>query len=203
MPTARRVIAAHWDHFLARRRGAAARAWRKGKYDAYLLMPRGARDEEFHNAITDLLSDWGSTVPQPEVVSAKVISPVHDALTLAIRDFLDRMGMQNRRLRPRRPELAEFMPRSASSSAPTSRATRVVWSPARGADPGHARSATWPGHDLRPPHRGSTSTRSSTSRSSGPGPAGLAAAVYAASEGLSVRGRSRPRRSAARPAPAR
>ena len=40
----------------------------KGKYDAYLLMPRGVRDEEFHNAITDLLSDWGSTVADPEVV---------------------------------------------------------------------------------------------------------------------------------------
>ena len=37
-------------------------AMAKGKYDAFLLMPRGVRDEEFHNAITDLLSDWGSTV---------------------------------------------------------------------------------------------------------------------------------------------
>ena len=65
----------------------------KGKYDAYLLMPRGVRDEEFHNAITDLLSDWGSTVPDPEVVSVKIVSPVRDGLTLGIRDFLDRMGM--------------------------------------------------------------------------------------------------------------
>ena len=40
-------------------------AMAKGKFDAYLLMPRGVRDEEFHNAITDLLSDWGSTVPRP------------------------------------------------------------------------------------------------------------------------------------------
>jgi thioredoxin reductase (NADPH) len=68
----------------------------KGKYDAYLLMPRGQRDEEFHNAITDLLSDWGSTVPDPEVVSTKIISPSQDGLTLAIRAFLDRMGMPNR-----------------------------------------------------------------------------------------------------------
>ena len=68
----------------------------KGKYDAYLLMPRGVRDEEFHNAITDLLSDWGSTVPDPEVVSVKIISPVRDQLTLAIRDFLDRMAMPSR-----------------------------------------------------------------------------------------------------------
>jgi thioredoxin reductase (NADPH) len=95
VPTARRVIAAHWERFLidapGRRAGMA-----KGKYDAYLLMPRGVRDEEFHNAITDLLSDWGSTVPDPEVVSVKIISPVRDQLTLAIRDFLDRMAMPSR-----------------------------------------------------------------------------------------------------------
>ncbi|GAA4741858.1 FAD-dependent oxidoreductase [Nocardioides endophyticus] len=92
VPTARRLIAAHWDRFLID--GPALRAgMAKGKYDAYLLMPRGARDEEFHNAITDLLSDWGSTVPDPEVVSVKIVSPVRDALTLGIRDFLDRMGM--------------------------------------------------------------------------------------------------------------
>ena len=89
------MIAAHWERFLAD--APALRAgMAKGKYDAYLLMPRGVRDEEFHNAITDLLSDWGSTVADPEVVSVKIISPVRDALTMAIRDFLDRMGMPSR-----------------------------------------------------------------------------------------------------------
>src|SRR6478609_3180640 len=95
VPTARRLIVAHWDRFLLdapRLRAAMA----KGKYVAYLLMPRGARDEEFHNAITDLLSDWVSTVPDPEVVSVKIISPARDSLTLSIRDFLDRMGMPSR-----------------------------------------------------------------------------------------------------------
>ena len=95
VPTARRVVAAHWDRFLTDAPGLRA-GMAKGKYDAYLLMPRGVRDEEFHNAITDLLSDWGSTVPDPEVVSVKIISPVRDQLTLAIRDFLDRMAMPSR-----------------------------------------------------------------------------------------------------------
>jgi thioredoxin reductase (NADPH) len=95
VPTARRVVAAHWDRFMAD--GPAMRAaMAKGKLDAYLLMPRGARDEEFHNAITDLLSDWGSTVPDPEVVSVKIISPTRDPLTMAIRDFLSRMAMPSR-----------------------------------------------------------------------------------------------------------
>jgi thioredoxin reductase (NADPH) len=95
VPTARRVIAAHWERFLTDAPGLRA-GMAKGKYDAYLLMPRGVRDEEFHNAITDLLSDWGSTVADPEVVSVKIISPVRDQLTLAIRDFLDRMAMPSR-----------------------------------------------------------------------------------------------------------
>ncbi len=92
IPTARRIIAAHWEHFMADaeplRAGLAT-----GKYDAYLLMPRGVRDEEFHTAVTELLSDWGSTVAAPEVAAAEIVSPPGDALVTAIRDYLDRMGM--------------------------------------------------------------------------------------------------------------
>lgn len=95
VPTARRIIAAHYEHFLPRapslRPGMA-----KGKYDAYLLMPRGVRDEEFHSAVTELLSDWGSTVAAPEVESVRIITPTADPLTLAIRDYADRMGMPTR-----------------------------------------------------------------------------------------------------------
>src|SRR3954452_18164364 len=95
VPTARRLVAAHWSHFLAD--APALRAGLgKGKYDAYLLMPRGVRDEEFHTAVCELLSDWGSTVAQPEVATVKLVAPSQDALTLAIRDFLDRMGMPHR-----------------------------------------------------------------------------------------------------------
>jgi hypothetical protein len=65
-PTARRLVTVHWSRFLedssALRPGLAA-----GKYDASLLMPRGVRDEEFHTAVCELLSDWGSTVATPEV----------------------------------------------------------------------------------------------------------------------------------------
>ncbi|MEP9363700.1 FAD-dependent oxidoreductase [Nocardioides sp. CN2-186] len=99
VPTARRVITAHWDRFLTDAPGLRA-GMAAGKYDAFLLMPRGTRDEEFHNAITDLLSDWGSTVADPEVVAVKIVSPVRDGLTLAIRDFLDRMGMPSRLYEP-------------------------------------------------------------------------------------------------------
>lgn len=92
VPTARRIVTAHWDHFMADaeqlRPGLAT-----GKYDAFLLMPRGVRDEEFHTAITELLSDWGSTVAAPVVAAAEIITPQGDRLVTAVRDFLDRMGM--------------------------------------------------------------------------------------------------------------
>jgi thioredoxin reductase (NADPH) len=92
VPTAKRLVVAPWERFMAdadRLRGGLA----KGKYDAYLLMPRGRRDEEFHTAVCELLSDWGSTVAAPEVVTVRLVTPQQDALTLSIRDFLDRMGM--------------------------------------------------------------------------------------------------------------
>jgi thioredoxin reductase (NADPH) len=95
VPTARRVVAAHWERFLSD--AAELRSGMvKGKYDAYLLMPRGTRDEEFHHAVTELLSDWGSTVAEAEVVTVKIVAPEQDGLVLAIRDFLDRMGMPHR-----------------------------------------------------------------------------------------------------------
>ncbi len=90
VPRAKRLVVAHVDHFRDRaeelRPGLAA-----GKYDAYLLMPRGVRDEEFHNAITELLSDWGSTAPV--VPTAIIVSPELDRLTVALRDFAYQMGM--------------------------------------------------------------------------------------------------------------
>ena len=99
VPTAKRVVAAHWSTFLAdaeQLRGGLA----KGKYDAYLLMPRGARDEEFHGAIVEMLSDWGSSVADPEVDSVRLVSPPGEPVTAAVRDFLDRMGMPNRTYPP-------------------------------------------------------------------------------------------------------
>ena len=91
VPTARRVIVAPWDRFAtdapALRHGLAA-----GKYDAFLLLPRGVRDEEFHAAIVEMLSDWGSTVATPEVESVRIVTPVRDATCLAILDYLHRVG---------------------------------------------------------------------------------------------------------------
>ncbi len=99
VPTARRVIAAPFERFLeqapALRPGMA-----KGKYDAYLLMPRGVRDEEFHGAICEMLSDWGSTVAAPEVDTIRIVSEPSNALASALLEYAGRMGMPARVYEP-------------------------------------------------------------------------------------------------------
>jgi thioredoxin reductase (NADPH) len=178
VPTARRMIAAPVERFLtdaaALRPGMA-----KGKYDAYLLLPRGTRDEEFHHAVTDLLSDWGSTVANPEVVSAKIIAVDQDALVVAIRDFLDRMGMPNRVYDP-----DSEVGRQVLAMAPPDAGLPVVWAMNR--EPIAARSV----RDVAMSMYGAPDELSVTGVVDlvvvGAGPAGLAAAVYASSEGLST-----------------
>lgn len=181
--TARRVVAAHWDYFAADA-PALRSGMAKGTYDAYLLMPRGKRDEEFHNAITDLLSDWTSTVPQPEVIIAKIISPTHDTLTMSIRDLLDRMSMQNRVFHPDDPAIQQYLSTVREQlGVDTLRWPLVI---AANRKPLQASSV----HDVaimingRP--QGFTIEEVVDLAIVGGGPAGLAAAVYGASEGLSV-----------------
>ena len=183
VPNARKVIAAHWDHFVAD--GPALRVGlAKGKYDAYLLMPRGRRDEEFHNAITDLLSDWGSTVPQPEVVTAKILSPVHDALTMAIRDFLDRMGMQNKVWDPADPEIQGYLDMIKTELGVEELRYPVVYAANR--VPIQATSVRDVAVSIYGRPADFTVDGVVDLAIVGGGPAGLAAAVYGASEGLSV-----------------
>jgi thioredoxin reductase (NADPH) len=180
---ARRVVAAHWDYFLAD--APALRAgMAKGKYDAYLLMPRGKRDEEFHNAITDLLSEWTSTVPQPEVVVAKVISPTQDRLTMEIRDFLDRMGMQNRLWHPDDPALTDYLAGIREQLGVEELRWPVVTAANR--TPIQATSVRDVAISINGRPLSFELDDVVDLAVVGGGPAGLAAAVYGASEGLSV-----------------
>lgn len=183
VPRARRVVVAHVSRFRQRadelRHGMAS-----GKYDAYLLMPRGPRDEEFHAALTELLSDWGSHTPSPDSPAVVVVSPVLDALTVALRDFCFQMGMQ----------AAVVDPASEAGAAVV-----AAWT-----GPDGARAATYPlvktlAHEPVPVS--SVEQLAATIYGApeevvldevvdlvvvGAGPAGLAAAVYGSSEGLST-----------------
>ncbi|MEP6817314.1 MAG: FAD-dependent oxidoreductase [Marmoricola sp.] len=182
MPTARRVVAAHWSRFRddakTLRPGMAT-----GKYDAYLLMPRGPRDEEFHTAVTELLSDWGSTVPDPEVESTRIVTGGDDPLVGEIRDFLDRMGMPSRSYSPDTPVGREILARLAEDVAGEITLPVVA---AFSRVPIMARSV----RDVSTTIYGNPADIDIDKVVDlvvvGAGPAGLAAAVYGSSEGLNT-----------------
>lgn len=185
VPTARRLVAAHWEDFLedaeALRPGLVT-----GKYDAFLLMPRGVRDEEFHTAVCELLSDWGSTVAAPEVTTAEVVAEPGDALAVAIREFFSRMGMPS----------ATHLPDS-----PVGRSAADEYRATTGTEPSYPLVRSIRGGVIAPTtvrevaaviygRPDSIDPEGATTIVDlcivGAGPAGLAAAVYGASEGLTT-----------------
>lgn len=92
VPTARRLVLIPADRF----RGSTT-AMRdsiaNGSIDAFLMLPQGPRDEEFHSAVSDLLSDWGSTVNTSEIDGTRIVADAPSADLSRIRDFLNQMGM--------------------------------------------------------------------------------------------------------------
>lgn len=177
VPTARRVVVPPLERFLAYGRELRPEM-SKGTFDSYLLMPQGVRDEEFHNAITDLLADWNSTVADPEVVGARIIAIETDALVEDLQEFIDRMGMSSEVCAP-----GSETGRAGLAALPGARLP-IVWFAER--DPMAVASVG----EL------ASSIYQSITESSfegvvdlavvGAGPAGLAAAVYGSSEGLST-----------------
>jgi thioredoxin reductase (NADPH) len=179
VPTARRLVVARVSGYLDEseelRRGLT-----DGVFDAWLLMPRGPRDEEFHTAVTELLSDWGSTVAAPESEVVRIVAPESDTLGRGVRDFLDRMGIPHRVYTPETsvgrqvvesydgPDGWPLVQMHHTTLVPTS--VRDVALSLFGRPTAVADDSVVPVvHDVA---------------IVGAGPAGLAAAVYAASEGL-------------------
>lgn len=176
VPTSKRIVAAPYERFLVQsaelRPGLAT-----GKYDAYLLMPRGVRDEEFHGAVTEMLSEWGSTVAAPEVDTVRIVAPTLDPLTTEIREYCVRMGMPTRYYPPDVPEGLEVV--QAYEGTPRWPLVRVlhrpVMAPTSAREVGHVMY----GAPARLDVEGVVDLAVV-----GAGPGGLAAAVYGASEGL-------------------
>ena len=176
VPGARRIVLAAIPTFLYRQSEMQPEI-SKGTFDSYLVLPQGVRDEEFHNSVTDLLSDWGSTVAGPSVVHATIVADARDPLCSDLRDFFDRIGLASRAVAPESEEgvalLAEIGPRATAPAlgmifhrpvevhSVQDAARALDWSVNAGSFSGVADLAVV-----------------------GAGPAGLAAAVYGSSEGL-------------------
>ncbi len=178
VPTARVLVVAPFERFLVDseqlRTGQA-----KGKLDALLLLPRGARDEEFHNAVTELLSDWGSTVADPEVEAVRIVGDPVDSLTLSLRDLLVRMGMPHRVHPPESPVGQEVI--AAYDGAPTLPLVEVLTKGVFAVGSARELAAVFHGR----PDEVDEDTMFDVCIV-GAGPSGLAAAVYGASEGLTT-----------------
>jgi thioredoxin reductase (NADPH) len=148
-----------------------------GRLDTYLLIPQGPRDEEFHTAITEYLSEWATTASTPEVAGVRIVDDGHQPSVAGIRDFLDRMGVPWTRYRPDSAVARELfdevgddapLPLVSAFGQPT-----VTAATDRSVASGFYGSPSDLGDDYV-----------ADLLIVGAGPAGLAAAVYGASEGL-------------------
>ncbi|WP_307796225.1 FAD-dependent oxidoreductase [Amycolatopsis sp. 195334CR] len=182
VPTARRVLAAPYERFLTELR-TAERGLREalgaGLFDAYLLMPRGPRDEEFHIALAELLSDWGSTTADPEVAMIRIVSE-GDALTTAIRELTERMGMPTQVFAPGSETGQSIRDTYDATGRPVGYPLVVVFDhpPIAPGNPSEVAALLY----------GSPGDITDTVDLAivGAGPGGLAASVYGASEGLTT-----------------
>ncbi len=178
MRTAKALVVAPVDRYTADHDHLRA-SDSNGTLDAFLLLPRGARDEEFHAAVTDLLSDWGSMVPDPGAEAVRIVGDPDDPAVLSMRDLLVRTGMPHR---VHRPDSAIGQEIIAAYDGPFTLPlvdvlTKGVIAPASTKD---LAAALWAQFDEI------DQTTVFDLCIVGAGPAGLAAAVYGASEGLTT-----------------
>lgn len=179
VPTARRLVVAHISRFRADSQ-SFRHAVAAGKVDALLLMPQGPRDEEFHGAVGELLNEWNATVAAPVVENVRIITPEKDALTRQLLDYLSRVGLP------------------AGVHHPDSEVGREVMAQCpedEGRWPVVSSMVGWCGHcpDVRSLANQLYGRPDEIDVDEvvdlvvvGAGPAGLAASVYASSEGLST-----------------
>jgi thioredoxin reductase (NADPH) len=179
VPTARRLIVSHISRFRDDNQGFR-HAVAAGKVDALLLMPQGPRDEEFHGAVGELLNEWNATVATPVVENVRIITPEVDGLTRQLLDYLGRVGLP------------------AGVHPPDSEVGREVMAACpedEGRWPVVSSLAGWCGHcpDVRSLANQLYGRPDDIEVDEvvdlvvvGAGPAGLAASVYASSEGLST-----------------
>lgn len=176
IPTARRLCLVSGDTW-AGTIEALQTAQQRGGLDAYLLIPRGVRDEEFHGAVTDLLSEWSVTSSRPVFPAVTIVCEPNCTRTARLRDFCERMGMSTvtvLRDSPEGDQVAERVPADLPLPWVHTWAREETLGRPTTADLGAVIYG-------RPRELGDDIIDLAIV---GAGPAGLAAAVYGASEGL-------------------
>jgi len=179
VPTARRLVLIPADRFRGST-GAMRDSISNGSIDAYLLLPQGPRDEEFHAAIVDLLSDWGSSVNTSEIEGTRIVADQPSADLTRVRGFLNQMGM------PHTVHASDSVAgREVLAMAPDDAELPLVHSPQLSLVMSRPSNADLGGLLYGEPDEVAAGEAFDLVVV-GSGPAGLGAAVYAASEGLNT-----------------
>jgi thioredoxin reductase (NADPH) len=174
-PTTKRILLLDWG-LRPDQMDAVGRAATLGLVDSFLTRPTGRRDEEFHGAITASLGDWAWTTT-PVVEAVKVVVDSDRGRGGEIRDLLERLGVPT----------GVYPADSPIGRAITDRAGPVVAYPVVEvmgetvlSDPTNRQVAAAFGAVV------DVTDTIFDLAVVGAGPAGLGAAVYASSEGLST-----------------
>lgn len=175
-PSAKRAVVVRWGDSAST--GAVFRAMAEGHIEYQLVQPEGPRDEEFHGAITDLLHDW-HWGQGPGFEAVRLIG-VHDERTHLLREVFARNHIPSG-FYEASSETGQRILRGLGLEDPDLPVVDLPFSapPRTLVDPSYVELAD---------ALGLTSAPDPATVHDvviiGAGPAGLAAAVYAASEGL-------------------
>lgn len=150
-------------------------AMTRSQIDYYVILPRRSPDEYFHRTVTEFLLEWERAAadhpPDAVVLGRDALPRVHE-----IRRFLSRAGIRFRYAEPGSP-LARTTAEETGTAEPDAPAVRLTDGRLL-VDPDNAELAEAVGLNTALP------TGTVDLAIVGAGPGGLAAAVYAASEGL-------------------
>ncbi|HEU4513063.1 MAG TPA: FAD-dependent oxidoreductase [Nocardioidaceae bacterium] len=181
-PDARRALLINWGAWADRGIAQAVlSAMAVGDINYYVLKPWTHRDELFHRTVAEFVQEWArSDVANDREV--EVVADLHSARGHAIRNLLSRNGIPSA-FRERGSEKAEAVLRALGEELGPHDA--LVWMPALGGkvlrNPSDTEIAeTWGVHTTL----AEDEDRDFDVLVVGAGPAGLASAVYASSEGL-------------------
>lgn len=175
-PSTRLVVLIHRDRIMADR-DLLVTQLAANRLDALLVLPSGKRDEEFHAAITEVLSDWSATVADVLTAWVQIVARGDEPLTREIRDFLDRSGYPHKTYSPESMLGRTILASTQETRLPLVRTpvTATVLSPSSASD-------VAAGIYGRPDDLPDDTVLDVVIVGAGPG--GLGAAVYAGSEGL-------------------
>jgi thioredoxin reductase (NADPH) len=176
--TSRRAIVMHWGDFDSGREAVDALAL--GHIDHWLICPEHSRDEEFHRSVTEMLEEWSTEENMGEVVT--IVGDSSSPRSVQLRDLMARNHVPFGFYEATSPEGQRLMGR-AGSRTPTLPIVLIRFLPDRPVleNPSDAELADAFGAFALP-----SSEEQFDVVIVGSGPAGLAAAVYAASEGLTT-----------------